>query len=72
MKFDTVDRTLSACKDYHVPACLGMFVAGCIMQWFHRLDMSFVGFTGVIVGGITGHAFSAAGKPDTDSEQNGQ
>jgi len=64
-----LDKILSNVKDYHLPIMLGMFGAGGMLQWFHRLDMAFVAFTGVIVGGITGHAFSpaqAAGDPDAN------
>ena len=49
-------------KDYHLPACIGMFGVGAVLQWCHHLDMAFVAFTSVIVGGITGHAFSPAQK----------
>ena len=45
---------------------MGMFCVGSIMKWFGHLDMSFVAFTGTIIGGITGHAFSEAGKPDKE------
>jgi hypothetical protein len=69
MKFNLIDKVLSACKDYHVPACLLVFFTGVVLAIFRRLDMSFVAFTGVVVGGITGHAYSAAGKPDADSGQ---
>jgi hypothetical protein len=49
---------------------VGMFGVGAVLQWFHHLDMAFVSFAGVIVGGITGHAFSPAQKDhDNDSEQ---
>ena len=62
-----LDRVLSEMKDYHLPALLGMFGVGCVLQWFHRLDMAFVAFASVIVGGITGHAFSPAQK-DHDND----
>ena len=61
MKFDQI---LSNMKDYHLPICLGMFGAGSVLQWFGHLDMAFVAFTGTIVGAITGHSFSPAGRPD--------
>ncbi len=60
------DKILSNCKDYHLPICMGMFCVGSMMKWFGHLDMSFVAFTGTIIGGITGHAFSEAGKPDKE------
>lgn len=58
------DRILSNIKDYHLPICLGMFGVGSVLQWFHHLDYAFVAFTGTVIGGITGHAFSPAGRPD--------
>ena len=59
------DRILSNFKDYHLPACISIFAVGSILQWFHHLDMAFVAFTGTVIGGITGHAFSPAqGAPD--------
>ena len=61
MKFDQI---LSNMKDYHLPICLGMFGAGSVLQWFGHLDPTFVGFTATVLGAITGHSFSPAGKPD--------
>jgi len=57
-----LDKILSNMKDYHLPACIGMFGVGAGLQCFHHMDMAFVAFTSVIVGGITGHAFSPAQK----------
>lgn len=54
------DKILSNIKDYHLPIFIGMFGVGSALQWFHHLDMAFVAFTGTIVGGLTGHAFSPA------------
>ena len=54
------DKILTNFKDYHLPIFMGMFVVGGVLQWFHHLDMAFVAFTGTIVGGLTGHAFSPA------------
>jgi hypothetical protein len=56
------DKLLSRCKDYHVPAYLGVFGIGTILQWFGHLDLSFVAFTGTVLGALTGHAFSPAAK----------
>ena len=61
MKF-SFDKILSQMKDYHLPACIGIFGIGSVLQWFHHLDTTFVAFTGVIVGAITGHALSPAQK----------
>jgi len=63
-----LDKILSNVKDYHLPIFLGMFSVGAVLQWFHHLDMGFVAFTGTIVGGLTGHAFSPAQK-DPPSQQ---
>jgi uncharacterized membrane protein YjjB (DUF3815 family) len=62
MKFNLIDKVLSAARDWHLPIFLGMFGIGSVLQWFHHLDMGFVAFTSAIVGGLTGHAFSPAQK----------
>jgi hypothetical protein len=63
-----LDRILSNMKDYHLPACIGIFGIGSVLQWFHHLDMAFVAFTATVIGGITGHAFSPAqAAPDSPS-----
>lgn len=56
------DKILSDMKDYHLPICVFMFVVGSVMTWFHHLDMSYVAYTGTILGAITGHAYSPAQK----------
>ena len=66
MQFDKVDKWLSAIKDYHLPACLFMFVVGAVLQALGHMDTAFVAYTGTIVGGITGHAFSSAWKDGDD------
>ena len=59
------DKFLTNIKDYHLPICMGVFGIGTTLQVFHHLDMSFVAFTGTVLGAITGHAFSpAASQPD--------
>ena len=62
MKFEFLDKWFSAAKDWHLPACLFIFIGGSVLQWFHHLDANFVAFAGVVIGGITGHAFSPAQK----------
>jgi len=62
------DKLLSNFKDYHLPIFVAMFGVGGALQWFHHLDMAFVAFTGTIIGGITGHAFSPAQK-DHEGQQ---
>jgi hypothetical protein len=59
-----IDKILSACKDYHLPICFVVYLIGCVLQWFHHLDMAFVAYTGTVLGAITGHAFSPAGQQD--------
>jgi hypothetical protein len=61
------DKTLSNLKDYHIPVLIFMFLAGFPVAWFGHLDMAFVAFTGTIVAGITGQAFSPAQK-DKDGD----
>ena len=58
------DKILTNVKDYHLPICITIFGAGTILQWFHRMDTTFVMFTGTVLGAITGHAFSPARKDD--------
>ena len=59
-----MDKVLSNCKDYHIPASLFIFVIGSVMKCFGHLDMSYVSFTAVVLGAITGHSFSPAGRPE--------
>jgi membrane protein YqaA with SNARE-associated domain len=66
MKFDMLDKVMSAVKDYHLPICFAVFVVGAILQWFHHLDMAFVAYTGTVLGAITGHAYSPAQKDRDD------
>ena len=51
-------------KDYHLPACIGVFGVGAILQYLHHMDATFVAFTGTVLGAITGHAFSPAQKSE--------
>lgn len=69
MKFCLVDKILSAAKDWHLPICVIVFLTGSVLQWFHHLDANYVGFAGVVLGAVTGHSFSPAGKPDTETVQ---
>ena len=55
------DKILTDMKDYHIPAILGIFIIGAFLQLVHRMDMTFVAFTGTIVGAIAGHAFTKHG-----------
>ena len=58
------DKILSNMKDYHLPACIGVFGVGAILQYLHHMDATFVAFTGTVLGAITGHAFSPAQKSE--------
>jgi hypothetical protein len=60
MKFDFLDKVLSAAKDWHLPASLLIFGVGSGLQVFHHLDGTFVAFTATVLSAITGHAFSPA------------
>jgi hypothetical protein len=62
MDFKKLDNIVSDFKDYHLPAYIGIFCVGSVLQWFHHLDATFVAFTGTVLGAITGHAFSPAEK----------
>jgi phosphate/sulfate permease len=62
------DKTLSNLKDYHLPIMVFMFLGGGVLAWFGKMTMAFVAFTGTIVGGITGHAFSPAQRDKDDSD----
>jgi len=70
MSMKWVDTLLTNMKDYHLPICLFMFLSGVGLQWFHHLDMSFVAYTGTILGAITGHAYSPAQKDKDDVSGN--
>ena len=65
MKFDTLDKWLSGAKDWHLPISVFVFLIGSVMKWFGHLDSSYVAFTATVLGAITGHSFSPAGKPDS-------
>jgi hypothetical protein len=62
------DKTLSNLKDYHLPIMIFMFLGGGGLAWFGKMTYAFVAFTGTIVGGITGHAFSPAQRDKDDSD----
>lgn len=58
MILDKVDKLLTNCKDYHLPICTFVFCAGAVLQWWHHMDRDFIAYTVVVLGAITGHAFS--------------
>lgn len=61
-----IDKILSNVKDYHLPIFIAMFSIGGFLQWFHRLDGTFVAFTTAIVGGLTTHAVFSPTQKDED------
>ena len=71
MKFESLDKWFSAAKDWHLPISVFVFIVGAVMKWFGHLDPTFVGFTATVLGAITGHAYSAAGKPEIQGGSNG-
>jgi hypothetical protein len=72
MNFEKIiDKLLSDCKDYHMPACIVIFFSGTVLQWYHHMDTTFVTFVGVVLAAITGHAFSPAQKDPPPSETPG-
>ena len=70
MKFELLDKWISAAKDWHIAGCLFIFVGGSVLQWFHHLDADYVGFAGVCLAAITGHAYSPALKDQDKSPMN--
>lgn len=56
--FPKIDKILSAVSDYHLPILSGMFIVGSVLHYLKTIDSNYVAFTGLIVGGVTGHAFS--------------
>ena len=64
-----IDKILSNCKDYHLPASIFVFVIGAIEHHVKGLDASFVAFTATVLGAITGHAFSPAQQDPPTSSQ---
>ena len=67
-----IDRVLTNMKDYHMPVMIVFFFVGCAIAVWRPASMTytFVAFTGTIVGGITGHAYSPAAK-DPDPKDDG-
>lgn len=62
-----IDRALTNMKDYHMPVMIVFFFVGCAIAIWRPASMTyaFVAFTGTIIGGITGHAYSPAARdPD--------
>ena len=62
MKFDCLDKWLSAAKDYHIPVTIVIFVVGTVLQWYGHLGADYVAFVVAILGVIVGHSFSPAQK----------
>lgn len=64
----TLDKILSDCADYHLPAYAGVFALGSTLAWFHRLDPTFVTFAGMVISAVAGH--SVFGKKNGDDQGN--
>lgn len=62
------DRLLTNMKDYHLPITVFVFVVGTVEHYVKGLDASYVGFVGLVLGAITGHAFSPAQKDQDDGK----
>jgi hypothetical protein len=56
MKFD-FDAILSNMADYHLPFAGVVFITGSVLQWYHRLDASYITFTTTILTFIGTHAY---------------
>jgi len=46
---DFLDKLLTDANDYHIPFAGAVFLLGSVMQWFHRLDASYITFTSTIL-----------------------
>ena len=44
-------------QDGHLPIGVLVFFVGCVMEWFHHMDPSFVAFTTTVLGFLAGHAW---------------
>ena len=71
MKFDLLDKWMSAAKDWHLPISVFIFLVGSVLQWFNHLSTNYVAFTATCLGAITGHAFSGAAKDTVIIAQKG-
>lgn len=67
-----LDKILTNVKDYHLPICIGVFSVGSVLQWYHRLDTTYVAFTATVLAAIMGHAFSPASRDDGGDGDNRQ
>lgn len=63
-----MDRILSNIKDYHLPIVVLVLLIGTVLQWFHRLDSTFITFATAILGAVMGHAFSPARRDDPPTQ----
>lgn len=64
-----IDKLLTDLKDHHMPALFCIFSVGTGLAWFHHLDSSYVEFTGLLVGAVTGHAYINKGDGNTPPQQ---
>ena len=60
-----LDKVLSDFGDYHIPVLSGIFLVGSVIDWFHRLDPTYVTFTGLVISAVTGHAIFSSKSADS-------
>ena len=63
-----LDKLLTQANDYHLPASGVIFAVGSVLQWYHRLDASYVAFCSTVLGFIGGHAWIKAKNGSDDSD----
>jgi hypothetical protein len=63
-----IDRLLSDANDYHIPFAGVVFLLGSVMQWFHRLDASYIAFTSTVLTFIGTHAWMKSKNGGDDSQ----
>lgn len=68
-----LDKLLTQANDYHLPASGVVFVVGSALQWYHRLDASYVAFCSTVLGFIGAHAYIKGknGSDDSDTTAGG-
>ena len=66
---DFLDKLLTDANDYHIPFAGAVFLLGSVMQWFHRLDASYITFTSTILTFIGTHAYLKSKNGGDDAHQ---
>jgi undecaprenyl pyrophosphate phosphatase UppP len=52
-----LDKTFAFLKGRTTAFCLAFFVVGNILQFLHRLDMTYITFMGTLLGAVIGHSY---------------